>query len=221
MMGEFLQNRNWLPGSCPCMGSMRKLPVSSTCSSLSAFVMNNRRFLFLPSGHCDAVGGQQGNGHGMYSKLFVGNDNQYLCKILYHGTCRGFCRDQYSCTEWTDFMICICHSTSLNLVSSVCLSFGQHWVKCLLLMQRSTWTLNPPHGQTLDTYSTLGKKIEGPNSSLFHQGLNVISPAGTHFFLRFELNWRLRAHHFYIIFLGRNRGKNRWNIEPRPPPSSC
>jgi hypothetical protein len=39
--------------------------------------------------------------------------------------------------------------------------------------------------QTLDTYSTLGKKIEGQISTLFYQGLNIISP-GTHLFLRFE-----------------------------------
>jgi hypothetical protein len=31
----------------------------------------------------------------------------------------------------------------------------------------------------------LGKKIEGHNSTLFHQRLNIISP-GTHSFLRFE-----------------------------------
>jgi hypothetical protein len=42
-----------------------------------------------------------------------------------------------------------------------------------------------PPGQTLDTYSTLGKEIEGQNSTLFHQGLNIISP-GTNLFLRFE-----------------------------------
>jgi hypothetical protein len=40
-------------------------------------------------------------------------------------------------------------------------------------------------GQTLDTYSTLGKKIDGQISTLFHQGLNIICP-GTNFFLRFE-----------------------------------
>jgi hypothetical protein len=33
----------------------------------------------------------------------------------------------------------------------------------------------------------LGKKIEGQNSTLFHQGLNIISP-GTNFFLRFEVH---------------------------------
>jgi hypothetical protein len=32
---------------------------------------------------------------------------------------------------------------------------------------------------------TLGQKIEGQISTLFHQGLNIISP-GTHLFLRFE-----------------------------------
>jgi hypothetical protein len=32
---------------------------------------------------------------------------------------------------------------------------------------------------------TLGEKIEGQNSTLFHQGLNIISP-GIDFFLRFE-----------------------------------
>jgi hypothetical protein len=42
-----------------------------------------------------------------------------------------------------------------------------------------------PSGQTLDTYSTLGEKIEGQNSTHIHQGLNITSP-GTHFFLRFE-----------------------------------
>jgi hypothetical protein len=51
-------------------------------------------------------------------------------------------------------------------------------------MQWSMWTLYPS-GQTLDTYSTLGEKIEGQNSTLFHQGLNIISP-GIPLFLRFE-----------------------------------
>jgi hypothetical protein len=34
-------------------------------------------------------------------------------------------------------------------------------------MQQSMLTLYPS-GQTLDTYSTLGKKIEGQNSTFFH-----------------------------------------------------
>jgi hypothetical protein len=90
-------------------------------------------------------------------------------------------------------------------------------------MQQSTWTLYHP-GQTLDTYSTFGKKIEGQNSTLFHQGLNIISP-GTNFFLRFlgsdsELTFNadilLAAFH---NFWGEKSVETEWNIEPHPPPS--
>jgi hypothetical protein len=62
------------------------------------------------------------------------------------------------------------------------LSLRYSWQPQLCSGQRELCT---PSGQTLDTYSTLGEKMEGQNSTLFHQGLNIISP-GTHFFLRFE-----------------------------------
>jgi hypothetical protein len=59
-----------------------------------------------------------------------------------------------------------------------------------------SWPSLPP-GQKLDTYSKLGEKIERKNSTLFHQGLNIISP-GTNFFL--SLVWRLRANYFFTLF---------------------
>jgi hypothetical protein len=41
-------------------------------------------------------------------------------------------------------------------------------------------------GGTILWWTGIFKSIEGQNSTLFHQGLNIISQLGTHFFLRFE-----------------------------------
>jgi hypothetical protein len=99
------------------------------------------------------------------------------------------------------------HETSL-LAQILIWSLVEMWSEVTHVMQRSTWTLYPL-GQVLDTYSTLGNKIEGQNSTLFHQGLNIISP-GTNFFLRFEGS---RAHHIFTVLKERPgiRHHSYWN----------